>query len=137
MENSNNHFDKKYRLAQKKQVFLEAFENNMCHVSKSCRSASISRQCYYDWRGQDKEFNSNCDDVEFGLIDLAENQLLTNIKKGKEASLFFYLCNKLPNKWRNIQRIEHTGKEGAAIELSDIRTKLISKLDSITPTEET
>ena len=42
---------------------------------------------------------------------MVTNALFSNIKKGKEASIFFYL--KTQHGWREKQDIELTGKDGA------------------------
>lgn len=43
----------------------------------------------------------------------AVNSLFANIKKGKEASIFFYL--KTQHCWREVSRTEHTGADGTPL----------------------
>lgn len=44
----------------------------------------------------------------------ATGQLFNNIKKGKEASLIFYL--KTQHGWKEKQEIQHTGKDGQQLQ---------------------
>jgi len=47
--------------------------------------------------------------VEASLIDLAESQLLVNIKKGNIVALIFFLCNRAGDRWQNVNRGEQNG----------------------------
>ena len=35
---------------------------------------------------------------------------MDNIRAGKEASVFFYLCNRMPERWRHVNRIIYEGE---------------------------
>ena len=98
------------RIAKSKKNFLVAFENTAANISAACKAVGISRETYYQWYDKDKDFAAKCDEIRQSLIDAAETQLMINVRKGKEASLFFFLCNRAPDRWKNIQRIEHSGK---------------------------
>ena len=80
-------------MAKDKDKFLEVFASKLGNVSAACDATNISRRTYYNWM-QDKEFSDKVDDVREGLIDFAENQLLSNIKDGKTAEILFYLKTK-------------------------------------------
>ena len=43
--------------------------------------------------------------------------LMNNIKKGKEASIFFYL--KTQHGWKEKTELQHTGRDGGPIEMVD------------------
>ena len=98
------------RIAESKKNFLDAFENVAANISATCKAVGISRETYYDWCKNDEMFAKGCESIKKSLIDIAETQLMINVRKGKEASLFFFLCNRAPDRWKNIQRIEHSGK---------------------------
>lgn len=56
------------------------------------------------------------DDIEKGKAEafhFAVNSLFSNIKKGKEASLIFYL--KTQHRWKEVQQTELTGADNAAL----------------------
>ena len=81
----------------KKELFIEALTNNLGHISKSCIAANIHRRTYYSWIDKDEQFKEDCDNVEAGLIDLAENELLKKIKDSTSphqmtAIIFFLKC---------------------------------------------
>jgi len=90
-------------------LFLQAFRAKCANITQACEAAHIDRKTYYEWRKKYPDFDQKCDEVEASLVDIAESALLENIKKGKEASIFFFLCNRVPEKWQSIQKVEHTG----------------------------
>ena len=82
----------------KKEIFLQAFKSNLGHITMSCEAANIHRQTYYNWVEKDNSFKEQCDNVEAGLIDLAENKLLEKIKDDKSphqmTAIIFFLKTK-------------------------------------------
>lgn len=96
----------KKRIEEKQALFLQLFDRKAANISSTCEAIGISRETYYEWRKRYGKFDQACDDIEMSLIDFAESQLLQNIKAGKETSLIFYLCNRAPDRWKNIQKSE-------------------------------
>ena len=64
------------------------------NVSLTCEELGISRQTFYRWKDESKEFKKAVKDVEEGLIDFVESKLMKNIKEGKETSMIFFLKTK-------------------------------------------
>jgi hypothetical protein len=77
-----------------KKKFLAVLRNSLGVVSTACESLNISRQTYYVWRAEDKEFLAEVEAIAERAIDFAESHLFKNIKAGKEASTIFYLKTK-------------------------------------------
>ena len=82
----------------KKEVFLQALNNNLGHITKACKSANIHRQTYYSWIDKDEGFKHQCEDVEESLLDMAEHSLLSEIKdcerKNHITAVIFFLKTK-------------------------------------------
>lgn len=97
-----------------KEIFPETLKECLGIVTATCDKLGVGRRTYYDWRAADPIFAAKCDQVTETTIDFVENQLLKLIKEGKEASTIFYMKTK--GKGRGyVERIETTGKDGAAI----------------------
>lgn len=79
---------------KKKEDFVQAYELSGGNVSVSCKKVKISRETYYRWCRDDKEFNHQCREVDESLLDLAETMLMKAIKDGKTAELIFFLKTK-------------------------------------------
>lgn len=95
-----------------KEKFLEVFANNLGNVQDSCKAAGIARKTFYNWRDSDEDFAQAVEEIQEGLIDLAESKLLENIKSGKTNEILFYLRTK--GKYRGyIERQEITGADGS------------------------
>ncbi len=82
----------------KKELFIEALTNNLGHITKACEAANIHRRTYYSWIDKDEQFKEDCNNVEAGLIDLAENELLKKIKDSTSphqmTAIIFFLKTK-------------------------------------------
>ena len=94
-----------------KEKFLDNFKLSLANISISCEASGISRQTYYNWRKLDKEFRSECEEIEERNLDLAEMKLLSAIREGKTAELLFYLKTK-GKKRGYVERQEITGIDG-------------------------
>ncbi|MEA1964726.1 MAG: phBC6A51 family helix-turn-helix protein [Candidatus Aerophobetes bacterium] len=79
--------------------FFEVYKRKACNVTAACDAVGISRQTYYEWR-KEEEFTQKCEEAEESLLDMAEVQLIKNIREGNERALEFYLCNRAPNRWK-------------------------------------
>ena len=94
-----------------KEKFLEVFANNLGNVQDSCKAAGIARKTFYNWKDGDEDFAQAVEEIQEGLIDLAESKLLENIKSGKTNEILFYLRTK--GKYRGyVERQEITGADG-------------------------
>lgn len=108
-----------------KEKFLEVFANNLGNVQDSCKSAGISRATYYVWKSNDEEFAQAVEEIQEGLIDLAESKLLENINSGKTNEILFYLKTK--GKYRGyVERQEITGADGMP---AKIEVEIINKFE--------
>jgi len=97
------------RISKNQDLFIEAYKRKACNISLSCEAIKINRLAYYEWRRKYKDFDNRCREVEASLIDLAESQLLVNIKKGNIVALIFFLCNRAGDRWQNVNRGEQNG----------------------------
>lgn len=85
----------------KKQLFLDSYLSKACNKSETCKSVGIGRTTFYTWYNTDSVFKEAIDELEVSLVDLAETQLLKNIRAGKETSLIFFLTNRAPERWKH------------------------------------
>jgi hypothetical protein len=81
-----------------KEKFLNAFASKLGNVKEACEAAGIGRATYYVWKNNDEDFAQEIDNIQEGLIDLAESKLLENIQKGKKRDY--------------VERQEITGADG-------------------------
>ena len=78
----------------KKETFLAALLNSDGNISKACGQTNISRTTIYDWIKKDDKFQEKVSYVSEELLDMAEDQLLTMIRKGNLTATIFYLKTK-------------------------------------------
>ncbi len=77
-----------------KKALLEALEKSLGIVTSACNKVNISRQTFYNYLKDDKDFAAKVKDIENIALDYAETALFKNIKDGKEPSTIFYLKTK-------------------------------------------
>ena len=78
----------------KKETFLAALLSSDGNISKACGQTNISRTTIYDWIKKDDKFQEKVSYVNEELLDMAEDQLLTMIRKGNLTATIFYLKTK-------------------------------------------
>ena len=70
-----------------------------------------------------------------GLIDLAENKLLTNVEDGMQSAIEFFLKNRSSDRWKDKvdQTVEISGEMGikTSLDLSNISDKDLEVLEGI------
>ena len=55
------------------------------------------------------------DSVELAMLEAARGR-----KKIDTTAALFWLCNRRPDRWRHVQRVEHTGEGGGAITIAEL-----------------
>ena len=80
-------------ILQKREKFIKSLESNLGNISEACKAINISRQTYYKW-AEDDDLKTEADNIQEGLLDLAENKLLENIKNNENVAIIFYLKTK-------------------------------------------
>lgn len=79
---------------KRKKVFLEYYEKNAGNISQTCKKVQISRQCFYDWKKDDKEFRAAAEDIEESLLDFTESKAMQKISEGDTTMIIFMLKTK-------------------------------------------
>ena len=82
---------KTYKKDIQKNRFLELYRQNHGIILTACKKLKMSRQTFYEWYENDKDFAREVDYVKEDAIDYTKSKLFENISKGKEASIFFHL----------------------------------------------
>ena len=75
-------------------LFVEALLNSAGNISHACKKIGISRNTYYEWRKDDRDFDGLCEEQQEAIIDLVETKLMSNIQEGKTAEIIFFLKTK-------------------------------------------
>lgn len=77
-----------------KKSLIESLEKSLGVVTTACKNSGCSRETFYKYCREDKDFKRAVDDIENIAIDFAESQLHKQIKEGSAASTIFYLKTK-------------------------------------------
>ncbi len=103
-------------IAQRKDVFLSLYEDNLCNMTATCKQMGISRSTPYDWAQADPVFKKTLDETQETQIDFVEGALMKNARGGNVTAQIFYL--KCRAKHRGyVERQEITGADGAKLDL--------------------
>ena len=91
----------------KKKALIKMLSSQDIFVSSACKNCGIDRGTYYSWVRNDKEFALAIQDAKESHIQIAEDSLLKQVVAGVPVSTIFYLCNRAPERWKNVQRVEN------------------------------
>lgn len=118
------------RMEKNKKAFLEALRLNMGNVSKAMECTGIkSRTTHYNWLEEDADYKAEVDAINEANIDLAEGELMKNIKSGDTTSMIFFLKTK--GKHRGyVEKVEQkieakTEITGKSVEITHLPDKLL------------
>lgn len=93
-----------------KQKLLEALEETLGVVTPACQKVGISRDRFYTYYNEDKDFAEKVDEIQNYQLDFVENELFNKIRQGSEKSILFYLRFKGKKRgYVERQELEHTG----------------------------
>lgn len=108
-----------------KKAFLEQLPKYPI-VQVACEKSGVGRSTYYAWRKSDQAFAKLADEaIESGthfINDMAESKLISNIQKGENTAIIYWLKNHHSN---YNERIRHEHEH--TIELEDEDKKAIAK----------
>lgn len=97
---------KPYKLdTKRKKKLLNALKAGATR-SAAAGASGISRTTFYEAIDRDDKLRNEVEEAELSVLKKVEGYLLKNCARGKEASIFFYLCNKDKTNWQHRQTIE-------------------------------
>lgn len=85
-------------------------------VKAACRAEGIGRTTFYRWKDDPALGPEIADAIEEGTDDL-EDVAVARAKDHSDTLLIFLLKARRPGKYRDSATIEHTGKDGSALEI--------------------
>ncbi len=121
-----------------KELLIEQFKKTPI-VQIACEKVGIGRATYYRWKKDDEEFSQTAEEALYEgkllVNDMAESQLISEIKNKNMAAIIFWLKHNHPSFSTKVEII--TKKKG--LELSDEEKGLLEKaleLSSLIPKTE-
>lgn len=75
-------------------------------VSAACRAANIDRSTFYAWIKSDEDFRIRYKETAEGAIQAVEDALWDKALSGNVIACIFYLCNRAPERWKNVNKVE-------------------------------
>ena len=104
---------------EQRKAFLHYFYKYGGNIAAACQMVGITRRTFNRWLQKYPEISDYVEEVNEALLDLAEQQLITNIQNGKENSLFFFLCNKGKHRgWRDIRKLGGPALNAIKVEIN-------------------
>lgn len=77
-----------------KRNLLKALEKSLGVVTTACKHCDCSRETFYKYLREDKDFKDKVEDISNIALDFAESQLHKQIKAGVTSATIFYLKTK-------------------------------------------
>lgn len=88
----------------------------------AAQAASIDRSTVWQWRQDDPQFMADCERALNSRIRIVEDALYAKAVGGNTTAAIFWLCNRVPERWRHVQNIqlEHSGGVDIKHTLTDL-----------------
>jgi len=113
-------------IADKKDRFLEMITDGST-FDNACSSIGEKRWKVYIWIQRDKDFKAKYESAKLSRDELAEDSLFMQVAKGKPLSTIFYLCNRRPDRWQNVAKVESKINDDNAKQFFDIIRKILER----------
>lgn len=107
------------RTDRAREIFLKEMRET-CNVSHSARTSGVGRRTVYDWRDAEPDFAAAWDDAEQEAMDHLEKVARDRAIDGSDRMLEILLKAHRPEKFTDRLKNEHTGKDGAAIQIEQV-----------------
>lgn len=120
-------------IAKEKKKFLNALEVALGVVTVASEKSKISASNHYDWLKSDEQYKKDVQLVGERAIDFAETALMTNVKKGKERSITFFLDRRgrARGYGKTLDVTSKGDKIGEELDLSKLSPKELKELQAI------
>ena len=89
----------------KKRLFIELLAQGNT-IGSICEGMDISTATFSKAKAQDQRFAHLVEMAKRIRVSLVEDSLYLNALSGNTTAQIFYLCNRSPNDWKNIQRVD-------------------------------
>lgn len=112
-------------------------EGKLTLEGAALKAARVSVSTLWRWRKADAEFDAQVTaarkDVESLQVHLVEDSWVQRLMRGKctPTEMIFYLINRAPDRWRSVNRVEHTGAGGGPIRHADLSRLSDAQVDKL------
>ena len=90
---------------------------------QAAEACGVTSQCVRDYIERDPDFKDAIDEAEIAAHEAVENALWHKAKNGNVQAIVFWLTNRMPDKWQNVNRHEFRGQI-AALSKGEVDLKL-------------
>lgn len=89
-------------------------------LSSIAQACDVSIPTVQLWMERHEQFSAAVKEARDIVDDSAESSMMRSIRAGNVTAQIFWLCNRRPDRWRHVQRVEHTGEGGGAITIAEL-----------------
>jgi len=109
-------------------MLLKALKKERMNITSACESVGISRETFYAYQREDKEFRKRVDELREANIDWVESKLMNNIDKGSERSIEFFLRTQAKHRGYYEKVIQELEGQLIQINLTQEQADLLNKI---------
>lgn len=109
---------------QKKQLFLEAYDESKGMTTTSCMRVGITKDTLIAWRKADPAFDLAVSTIDGKWKEWVEGKLMSLVEKNNTAAIMFYLKCKAGYQEKQKIELEQKGSIDIRAELENIKQEL-------------
>lgn len=120
-----------------KEAVLESLSNGAT-ITAACKAAGVGRTTFYKWIEEDVEFAEAVSHSENASIITVEDALFRNATLGGKGfgdttAQIFFLCNRDPDRWQNVNKVQHEDLTKTPTDQLDQHIERLIKETGVTP----
>lgn len=110
----------KQQVEIEKENFLKAYAEKPI-IAEACRASGLSKTTFYNLLKKDKEFAKQVEEINKKKCEILEDMMYYYALKGNPTLLIFLACNWMPEKYKNIQKVDITGQHMVTIKIQPFK----------------
>lgn len=120
-------YDPKYNEEVEKLIGIGLQMTDVAHF------LNVDVKTLYNWRDKDKEFFQAIERGRAKGKTTVVNKLFQKINEGNLTAIIFWLCNRYPQEWSNVNRVEQTARLdiNAKVEQKKVSLELFSVINQV------
>ncbi len=103
------------RMEKTKQDALKLLAKCFGNISLVCEQLGVTRQTFYNWRRQDKNFDLAVEEINERTLDMVESKLIEGITEGNARLIMFYLNCKGKKRGYGLKNENESDKSGGIV----------------------
>ncbi len=107
----------------KRKAFLASLRRGSS-IPEAAAAVGVDRTTPHKAMKSERAFASQVEDAQASATRTVTNALWKKAKGGNVTASIFFLCNRDPDRWKHVNKVEVTGKDGGPVRYDEVIRKI-------------